>query len=44
MGWGWGLREERAKEIERYLASSLERLERTAEPAIVGQGTALQSR
>jgi uncharacterized protein YndB with AHSA1/START domain len=44
MGWGWGLREERAKEIERYLASSLERLERAAEPAIVGQGTALQSR
>ena len=43
MGWGWGLKPERAKQIELYLATSLENLERAAEPVAVGQG-ALQSR
>jgi uncharacterized protein YndB with AHSA1/START domain len=42
-GWGWGLKPERAKEIEQYLAASLEKLERAAEPVGLGQG-ALQSR
>jgi uncharacterized protein YndB with AHSA1/START domain len=43
MGWGWGLKAERAKQIEQYLAGALEKLERAAEPAAAGQGT-LQSR
>lgn len=44
MGWGWGLKAERAKQIEQYLAAALEKLERAAEPAIAGQGGLLQSR
>ena len=43
MGWGWRLDAERAKAIELLLTAALERLERAAEPAEVGQG-AFQSR
>jgi uncharacterized protein YndB with AHSA1/START domain len=43
MGWGWRLNAERAREIEQFLFEALERLERAAEPAELGQG-ALQSR
>jgi uncharacterized protein YndB with AHSA1/START domain len=43
MGWGWRLNAERAKQIEQYLVGALERLERAAEPAELGQG-AFQSR
>ena len=44
LGWGWGLKAERAKQIEQFLVSALEKLDRAAEPAIAGQGAALQSR
>ena len=44
LGWGWGLKAERAKQIEQYLATSLEKLERAAEPAVLGQGSVVQSR
>ena len=43
MGWGWRLDPERARQIEQYLSGALERLERAAEPAEMGQG-AFQSR
>jgi uncharacterized protein YndB with AHSA1/START domain len=43
MGWGWRLDPERARHIELYLSGALERLERAAEPAEMGQG-AFQSR
>lgn len=43
MGWGWRLDAERARGIETFLAGALERLERAAEPAEMGQG-AFQSR
>jgi uncharacterized protein YndB with AHSA1/START domain len=39
MGWGWGISAERAEQIERDLATALERLERTLENSEVGQGT-----